>query len=64
MNKQKKKILIFTVTAGNGHNACAKGMKNKLESMGQDIEVKLVDLLKSYSTALNTGWLTAAITLQ
>lgn len=49
-----KKILIFTVTAGNGHNACAKGMKNKLESMGQDIEVKLVDLLKSYSTALNT----------
>ncbi len=47
-----KKILILTVTAGNGHNACARGMKNKLESYG-DCEVKTVDLLKCYSTKLN-----------
>lgn len=47
-----KKILILTVTAGNGHNACAKGMKNKLESL-EDVEVKIVDLLKCYSTKLN-----------
>lgn len=47
-----KKILILTVTAGNGHNACARTMKSKLESLG-DVEVKLVDLLKTYSSALN-----------
>ena len=44
-----KKILILTVTAGNGHNACAKGMKEKLESF-PDTEVKVVDLIKSFST--------------
>lgn len=48
-----KKILILTVTAGNGHNACAKGMKSKLESLGEEVEVKVVDLLKSYSTPTN-----------
>lgn len=47
-----KKVLILTVTAGNGHNACAKGMKNKLEELG-GCEVKIVDLLKSYSSKLN-----------
>lgn len=51
-----KKILILTVTAGNGHNSCAKGMKNKLESLG-GVEVKVVDLLKNFSTKLNT-WVT------
>lgn len=51
-----KKILILTVTAGNGHNACARGMKNKLESLG-GVEVKVIDLLKSFSTKLNT-WVT------
>lgn len=46
-----KKILILSVTAGNGHNACAKGMKNKLEQIaGEDVEVKIVDLLKTFST--------------
>lgn len=49
-----KKILILSVTAGNGHNACAKGMKNKLESLGNgEVEVKIIDLLKEYSTKLN-----------
>ncbi len=47
-----KKILILSVTAGNGHNACARGMKNKLESL-EECEVKIVDLLKEYSTKLN-----------
>ena len=46
-----KKILILTVTAGNAHNACAKAMKEKLESMS-DVEVKVIDLLKEYSKAL------------
>lgn len=49
-----KKILILSVTAGNGHNACAKGMKNKLEQIaGDEVEVKIIDLLKNYSTAMS-----------
>ncbi len=51
-----KKFLILTVTAGNGHNSCAKSMKNKLESMGADVEVKIVDLLQAYSTKLR-AWI-------
>ena len=47
-----KKVLILTETAGNGHNSCARAMKNKLEAMG-DIEVKIVDILKEFSTAWN-----------
>ena len=46
ININMKKVLILTVTAGNGHNACAKGMKRKLESTG-DCEVKIIDVLKS-----------------
>ena len=45
-----KKILILSVTAGNGHNACARCMKNKLEEIaGEEVEVKVVDLLKTFS---------------
>ena len=47
-----KRILILTVTAGNGHNACAKAMKEKLESEYDDVEVKIIDLLKTYSSAI------------
>ncbi len=46
-----KKILILSITAGNGHNACAQVMKNKLDNLG-DCEVKIVDLLKEFSTPL------------
>ena len=42
-----KKVLILTVTAGNGHNACAKALKNKLEAMG-DVQVKVIDVVKKY----------------
>ena len=48
----KKRILILSITAGTGHNACANSMKRKLESL-DDAEVKIVDLLKSFSTKLN-----------
>ena len=44
-----KRVLILTVTAGNGHNACAYGMKAKLEEL-EDCEVKIIDILKSYSS--------------
>lgn len=46
-----KKILILSVTAGNGHNACARFVKNKMEDMeGENVEIKIVDVLKTYST--------------
>ncbi len=45
------KVLILSVTAGNGHNACAKGMKEKLEEKGTT--VKVIDLLKEFSTPIN-----------
>jgi len=49
-----KKILILSVTAGNGHNSCAKGMKKKLEELGGDqVEVKIIDTLKEFSTKKN-----------
>lgn len=51
-----KKYLILTVTAGNGHNSCAKAMKKQLELMNQDVDVKIVDLLKEFSTKTRT-WL-------
>ena len=54
ININMKKVLILTVTAGNGHNACAKGMKRKLESTG-DCEVKIIDLLK---TVCKKGFIT------
>ena len=47
-----KRILILTVTAGNAHNACALGMKKKLASLG-GAEVKIVDLLKTFSGRTN-----------
>ena len=47
-----KKILILTVTAGNAHNVCALGMKRELER-GGNVQVKIVDLLKSCSTKSN-----------
>lgn len=47
-----KKILILSVTAGNGHNSCAQAMKQYLEdNFGATVEV--VDLLKSFSTRIN-----------
>lgn len=46
-----KKILILSVTAGNGHNACAKFVKEKMEELaGEEVEVKIVDTLKTFST--------------
>ncbi len=48
-----KKVLILTVTAGNGHNACAKALKNKLEAMG-DVQIKVVDIVKEYGSRFDS----------
>ena len=46
-----KKILIFSVTAGNGHNACARFIKNRIEEIeGDNVEIKVIDTLRTYST--------------
>ncbi len=44
------KVLILTVTAGNGHNSAANTLKNRLVEGGH--EVKVIDLVKIYSTKL------------
>lgn len=41
-----KRFLIFTVTAGNGHNSAANAVKEELERQGA--EVKVVDLLHEF----------------
>ena len=48
-NKTMKKVLILTVTAGNGHNSAANAMKNKLQENGY--EVKVVDIIKDIEEA-------------
>ena len=48
------KILILTVTAGNGHNSAANTLKIRLNKEGY--EVRVVDIVKEYSTKLQT-WL-------
>lgn len=51
-----KKVLIFTVTAGNGHNSNAKAIKEHLQKLEKDIQIETVDVLKEYSNKLNV-WL-------
>ena len=45
-----KKVLILTVSAGNGHNAIAKALKQKLMQEDEHNIVEVVDILKSYSS--------------
>ena len=62
MSNTTKKILILTITAGEGHNSVAKALAARLESMGH--EVRVVDCLKGHSRfwywALDSGYLTLA----
>lgn len=44
----KMRVLILTVTAGNGHNACAKAMARRLTEGGA--EVKIIDYFTTWST--------------
>ncbi len=46
---RKKKVMILSVTAGNAHNATAKAMKDKLQSM-EDVDVEIVNLFGECST--------------
>lgn len=49
-SKQKKKVLLLTVSAGEGHNSAMKTIKAKLTSEGD--EVKVVDVFRDHSSAL------------
>ncbi len=44
-----KKILILTVTAGNGHNACAKALKDQFDGL-EDVQIKVIDLVKTFGS--------------
>ena len=46
-NKNAKKVLILTLTMGNGHNASARTMEKALAERGA--EVKVVDYLKQFA---------------
>lgn len=46
--ENKMRALILTVTAGNGHNACAKAMAEQLTAGGA--EVKIIDYFTTWST--------------
>ncbi len=48
-SKKPKKVLLVTVTAGEGHNSAMKTIKAKLENAGD--EVKVVDVFKDHSSA-------------
>ena len=50
-----KKVLILTVTSGNGHNSCAQTLASILTAKGA--EVKIIDYLKAFSTK-RIAWLT------
>lgn len=44
-----KKVLILTVTAGEGHNSVAKSIKQKFECY-ENVTVKVIDIFKEYSS--------------
>lgn len=46
------KVLIFTVSAGNGHNSCARYVKEKFQLENADAEIKIVDAFKQYTSKL------------
>lgn len=46
-----KRILIYTVTAGSGHNTIAKTLQGSLiAKYGGEVEIKIVDLFKDYKS--------------
>lgn len=50
------KVLIFTASAGNGHNSTAKRIKEKFIKEQPDCEVEIVDMYKSYASKLK-AWI-------
>jgi len=61
--EMKRRILVYTVTAGEGHNSIARTIKDKLME-NPDNEVKLVNFFEQYSNKvkvnlINNGYLMA-----
>lgn len=46
------KVLIFTASAGNGHNSTAKRVKEKLLEKDPSTEIKTIDIYKAYATKI------------
>lgn len=46
------KILLLSMTCGEGHNSIAKSVKNYLES--RDVECKIVDIYRSDKNVKNS----------
>ncbi len=52
-----KKVLVFTITAGNGHNSAANAVKEECQKLGA--EVKVVDLLNEFCDSKLFKWIQA-----
>lgn len=50
-----KKVLIFTVTAGNGHNSIANAVREECENRG--VEARVVDLLHEFCDSKLYRWI-------
>lgn len=48
------KILMFTVSTGNGHNSTANRIKEKILEKNPDSEIEIVDIYKSFSSKLKS----------
>lgn len=59
------KVLILTVSAGEGHNSMSRAISNYLKDTYKDVEIKQVDLYKDGDKLARKnaliGWLTTAI---
>ena len=46
------KVLMFTVSAGNGHNSTAKRLKEKILEKDDSAEIEIIDVYKEYASKL------------
>lgn len=46
------KVLMFTVSAGNGHNSTAKRLKEKILENNPEAKIEIVDVYKEYASKL------------
>ena len=50
------KILIFSSSAGNGHNSTAKRIKEKVLENNPEAEIKIIDSYNAYASPLK-AWI-------
>ena len=46
------KVLVFTASAGNGHNSTAKRLVEKIKSENPDATCEVVDIFKKFAKSI------------